>query len=294
MKISEIYAFEPIKVEHDINMAIEAIKDIIHSNNDYVSFELESVIQIWEDSYKNEAMIDKDRFEVRIYMDESDDNGKYGARLYSIYFDGIPMMLVKNNGRYFVDYETYLTDKEQLMKFANYLIELAKNFHQEKEIEVFNPDEDINGVEVVGSYNLLSFYNPNLKPKYQIGDLVWAWVPENHLKYDFSDDYHGYVLTKVRITNVSPFNPQSTYFGSQRERGWHVSEDRSFSHIMQLYPMDEGFAGIGCDFNDSLIVGKVNAIPMPEIAINNQVDEQGFLKPGYKITIDDILDSKMA
>jgi hypothetical protein len=147
MKISEIYSFDPIKVEHDINLALEAIKDITRSNNDSNSFELESVIQAWQDYYQNAELIDNSRFEVRIYMDESDDNGKYGARLYSVFFDGIPMMLVKNNGRYFVDYETYLTNKEQLMKFANYLISLAKNFHQEKEIEVFDANEEFKDIE---------------------------------------------------------------------------------------------------------------------------------------------------
>lgn len=288
MKISEIYAFTPIEIKHDMDLIIASFKSCLQENYQSHNFELESVVQAWEDSYEHEHMIDKNRYSIHMYMDESDNNGKYGARLFSIYFENTPIMLVKNNGRYFEDYESYLTNKDQLQKFVDYLLKLAKEFSEKEEIKTVSAEEEIADIEFVGDYNLFDFYNPSMETKYKEGDLVWGWVKENHLKYEFSDDFIGYVLTKVKINKVNKFNPSSTYYGNQCERGWSKTEDRSFSSKMQLFTIDEKFFGIGCELNDSIIVGKVDEIPMPKMAINNFVDAEGFLNPGYKMLWEDI------
>lgn len=115
-------------------------------------------------------------------------------------------------------------------------------------------------------------------------------VPENHLKYSFSDDYQGYVLTIVKINNVTEFKSVDTYNGSQRERGW---DDIGNGQKMKLYSLNEKGVGIGCSLNDKLIVGKFGEIPEPKFAIKNFVDSKGFLPNSYKIELETILRKKL-
>jgi hypothetical protein len=288
MKISEIYQLEPIAVKQDLGLIIESMKAIVENNYNSRYFELETLVLAWENAFEYEHKIDKNRYAIHMYMDESDDYDKYGARLFAIYFENIPMMLVKNHGRYFDTYEAFITNKKKLEEFVSYMNSIAKEFNKEKEITTFSEDEDIVGVEVINSYSLFDYYNKDLNQKYQIGDLVWAWVPENHLVYSFAEDYVGYVLTKVKISRFNKFNPVDTYHGSQYERGWHYLEKKEFSRKMQLHTTEQKSVGIGCSCNDSLIVGKVEDIPMPKMAINNFVDKDGFLNSDYKVLMEDI------
>lgn len=275
MKPNELYALQPIEVDYDFdNLSSALLSTYTKDGRDYT---FKAVLeQINSEGYelKNEISEEK-RIETRFYMKEGDGD-KWGGNLYSVYFDNQPLMVVKNDGRYYSDYDTYITDLELFSKLEEY-IQSKINLVIDNNPSSYNPDEDITNLETVSSYNLNDHYKADLVPQYKEGDVVWAWVEENHLKYSFSDTCKGYVLTKVEIGKVYPFKPLETYYGSQIERGW-----KSYDSSREMV-LNASSNGIGCSFNDNLIVGKVDEIPMPTLAINNFVNEKGELPSDYKM-----------
>lgn len=275
MKPNDLYALKPIKVDYEFNDLSKALMSTYtEGGRDYP---FKAVLeQIDSEGYELKEQISAEkRIETRTYMEEGDGD-KWGGVLYSIYFDNQPLMVVKNDGRYYSDYDTYITDLELFGKLEEY-VKSKISLVVDNNPAVYKADEDIPDLEQVSSYNLFDHYQPDLVPQYKEGDIVWAWVVENHLKYDFSDDWKGYVLTQVEIKTVYPYKPLETYWGTQIERGW---ENYSNSREMVL---NAPHNGIGCALNDNLIVGKVDEIPMPSLAVNNFVNEKGHLPPDYKM-----------
>lgn len=275
MKPNEIYALNPIKVDYDFNDLSKALMSTYTEEGKEYPFKA-VLEQINSEGYElKEQISEEKRIETRTYMDEGDGD-KWGGILYSIYFDNQPLMIVKNDGRYFSDYDTYITDLNLFNKLEEYVTSKI-SMVVDNNPAVYNPDEEIPDLEQVSSYNLNDYYAADLIPEYKEGDVVWAWVPENHLKYGFADDYKGFVLTKVEIRNVYPYKPLDTYFGNQIERGWE-----NYSNCSEMV-LNAPHNGIGCALNDTLIVGKVDEIPMPDFAVNNFVNEKGRLPPDYKM-----------
>lgn len=273
MKPSDIYALTPLEIDYDFNYLSNALLSTYTTEGKQYPFKA-VLQQIESEGYEVREEIEKEkRIETRTYMNEGDD--KWGATLYSVYFDGQPLMIVKNDGRYYNDFETYLTDLEVFNKLEEY-VKSKISLTVDNNPAIYNSEEDIPDLEQVNSYNLFDYYAVGLQPQYKEGDVVWGWVPENHLKYDFADDYKGYVLTKVKITKVSPLKPVETYWGSQIERGWGKEDTNKMI-------LNAQHSGIGCSLNDNLIVGKVDEIPMPTLAINNFVNEKGQLPSDYKM-----------
>lgn len=268
MKPNEIYALTPISTSNQFSSVASALQSIsTNTGKDHILIALLDNVRYEID----EAITEENRFEVRTYMEEGDD--KYGANLYAVYFDSKPLMIVHNNGRYYGDYMSYLTNEKLLNEVTDYII--SKVPVEETHPGVYDPNEEIEGLEQVGDYNLHDYYVTDLKPQYQKDDLVWAWVPENHLLSGYSQNYKGVVLTQVVITQVYSNKPKETYWGMQPQRGWDQE-----SHTMVLNAKN---CNMGCSLNDKTIVGKVSDIPMPDLAINNFVDEKGYLPETYKM-----------
>jgi hypothetical protein len=289
MKLKDLYSLPPISVEHNFSLAYEAIRDLARESSRDPVYKLESFVNtIGNSRYGLDEKIDSARFQINMYMDEGDD--KYGARLYTVVFDGVPIMMVKNNGRYYDDYNAYLSNEKQLYALIDYIYTLVDVEENSGKPEVISEEQDIADLTEVGNYELFDYYDNTFEPKYKMDDLVWAWVPENHLRYDFSDDYQGYVLTQVRITDVNKFKRLDSYHGSQRERGWDQS---GVGSKMKLYKLNEKGVGIGCSLNDDLILGKVGEIDEPKFALKNFVDSKGFLPKSYKMELNTILRKKL-
>ena len=61
------------------------------------------------------------------------------------------------------------------------------------------------------------------------------------------------------------------------------------NNSMKMQFVENVMRGIGCTLNDSMIVGLVNEIPMPEKAINNFINTDGYLNESYQMTIENCI-----
>jgi len=276
MKLKEIFELTPIEKNHHSDRVISALKQL--TSKDGKELLIAKLLNSFE--LIDEKDLDNDkRIENRVYLNEGDD--KYGARLFSVFFDNMPVMVIKNNGRYYEDHECYIANSLAYEKLENYII---SNLKIENTPEKHLLEEDIVDLEVVGDYDLKNHYVKDLNPKYAIGDRVWAWVEENHLKQSYSNDYKGYILTQVEVKTISEFDPIKTYGGVQCERGW--SKNNAYTMILG----SEIISPIGTQFSDEVIVGKVSDIPMPKFAINHFIDENGVTDKNYQVTLDNLID----
>ena len=164
----------------------------------------------------------------------------------------------------------YLSEKFQ--KFSEKIENSVVIDNKKVKIENFNP---FSIKSTVRTSNLKQQQNS----KYKVGDIVWGWVKENHLNYE-----DNYVLTKVKIIMVNKFKSSDTYFGSQINRRWGEDE-----YSMKMQFVENVMRGIGCTLNDSMIVGLVDEIPMPEKAINHFIDKNGYLNESYSMTSQDCM-----
>lgn len=286
MKLKDLYSLPPASTNYRFELAFEAIKSLARQNSGNPVYKLEMFCNAVENFvYSLYDKINQTRFQINMYMDEGDD--KYGARLFTVVFDGVPIMMVKNDGRYYDDFAAYLSNEKQLYALTDYILSLVEVSADMGTPDIVSEDEDIADLTLVNSYELFDYYDHTNQPKYKKDDLVWAWVPENHLKYNFSDDYKGYVLTKVLITDVAKFNKANTYHGSQRERGW--DNNKIGVNTMKLFPFNVTGVGIGCSLCDELILGLVSEIPEPKFALKNFVNSKGYLPDSYKIELATIL-----
>lgn len=282
MKPQELYALTPIEVNYHFNYVQKALARV--NDSEGYSVPLADLCSNDIDYEKTSILEEEKRFKIHFYMNEGDD--KYGAILYGVYFDNEPFMIVKNNGRYYEQFDPYVTDLDVYHKAEKFLIDFVFN-QPEKMPDIAHADVDIDDLHIIDNYNLHDHYDANLKPAYEHDDEVWAWVDENHLKYHFSADCKGYVLTKVIIKRITPFNPLETYWGQQSERSW--SDDmQNRQMILKTNENKMGFGGVGARLNDTMIMGKVSDMIMPVYAVNNYVNEKGELPQDYCIKIEQV------
>lgn len=173
MKLKDIYKLQPMSVSHDFNLAFQAIQDLARSNSGDICYKLDQFCHSVED-FIYQLNIDTCRFQINMYMDEGDD--KYGARLYTVVFDGVPIMMVKNNGRYYDTFNAYLSNQQQLYIFLDYIYSLIDADENLGKPEVVSEDEDIAELTKIGDYELFNYYDQNNNPQYKKNDLVWAWA----------------------------------------------------------------------------------------------------------------------
>lgn len=95
MTPNELYALEPIKVFFSYGLLVDAITNTsTEGGKDYPFVQL-----LKENKYNAQKIVEKEsKIELKTYMEQGDDDGKYGAHLFSIYFDNEPFAIVKNNG----------------------------------------------------------------------------------------------------------------------------------------------------------------------------------------------------
>jgi hypothetical protein len=276
MKPQELYALQPIEVNYHFNYVQKALAQV--NDSEGYAVPLAELFSRDIDYDQISVLEEKKLFKIHFYMNEGDD--KYGAILYGVYFNDEPFMVVKNNGRWYEQFDPYVTNLEVYHKAEKFLVDFLFN-QPEKLPSIYHDDMDIDDLHIIDNYNFHDYYDANLQAQYQVGDEVWAWVSENHLKYSFANDYKGYVLTKVVIGRIKPFSPDETYWGQQVERGW----DDNRAMVLKL---DGQKGGVGATFSDALIVGKVNEIDMPKHAVNHYVNEKGELPDNYAIKLEQL------
>lgn len=283
MNLKEIYALPPVKTENNIGLMISGLKDYGSTGSSKLHLEVANLMSnelLETDEF--EKAFNKENVECHFYLDESDSNQKWGARLFTVFYKKQPLMLVKNYGRYFSEYYAYISNEKLLKEVLVDIVESIKALDvEDKETQIYDENENIEDLELVNSYALFDYYDPTLKEKYKVGDIVWGWVKENHLNYE-----DKYVLTKVKIHNVYKFQRSGTYWGVQMNRTWTKTEDNT---PMKMQFVEELPHGIGCTLNDSMIVGLVDEIPMPEKAINHFIDKNGYLNESYSMTSQDCM-----
>jgi hypothetical protein len=98
---------------------------------------------------------DSDKLEVRIYKD-FDFDGRRFWRLASIWYDGQPVMIIRNAGREGDDHVSrFVTDRARYIEMVAHILSLQKVKEDEINDEDFvDPDEEVT--------NLLEFYGNSL------------------------------------------------------------------------------------------------------------------------------------
>lgn len=153
------------------------------------------------------------RVELRFYADV-DFDGRRVWVLFSVWFDGKPVMICQEAGREGSDHRaTFVTDLETYKALSAYIVTLYDN-EEDDDDDSFDPNDDIPDLTEFYNRNLSEFYDPKgVNPKYKVNDIVMAKVPKNHLVYD-----KKFIITRVKIKRVMPFNPAETYYGIQLDR----------------------------------------------------------------------------
>lgn len=132
MKPVDLYSLKPIKVDNDI--------DQLDSHMAEVDF---FVIDAEEDK----------RIELRYYADEYMD-GIRGWALFSVWFDGSPVMVCQEAGRDNEDHtKKYITDIDKYIELTRYLFSLY-NYSELVPEDIHDPEKDIK--------DLTSFYGGSL------------------------------------------------------------------------------------------------------------------------------------
>lgn len=215
------------------------------------------------------------RFKVNVYAESSDD--KYRIIIGVVFFDNKPCIGYTISGRYGSDVDTYPFDKELFEQAIEYLKsflepETPPDFMFKSPQEVKIPDE-------LGGHHTADYFEPDFKSEYKVGDEVWVWVLENHLKYQFSEGYKGYVLVKAEIDRFKTHAFWDTFHGSQKDRFWERNGFKAGAR-MQYQPGK----GMGCYISEALILGKVSDIKEePDMSFYKQVDKEGFLPSDYLV-----------
>ncbi len=279
--IAQIYSFTPVKTEfNNIDYLAEMVKDLTRSDKPYTNQIVAGFAahflydsnewQVAESMNKHKT--DSKRLSFNWVLDEQGDNGKYPSAIFYVSFDNNPFMLGHRSGRYGSDYNVWLTDESILTTVVTWITENFLNPEDGVNLEVSETDVDIEGIDCVGYANLFDFYAPEneaaklAKPD----DLVWAWVEENHLKWDTR-----YVLCLCKILKVNPRLKKTPY--TARVLNYYWGNDS----IREKEFKSDNSGCIHAHFNDAYIE-QIGDFPVPEMAINNMVDENGkLLKPAF-------------
>ncbi|QST02148.1 hypothetical protein IMZ31_22105 (plasmid) [Pontibacillus sp. ALD_SL1] len=153
---------------------------------------------------------------IKVYVDYSFD-GRRSWKLASVWFDEQPVMVVQNAGREGDDHSArFITSKELFSKMVEYIESLS----EEEETcvgDLYNEDEDVEGLDAFYDHRLSDFYDPDFVPAYIKGDVVEAVVAVQK-EYGYIFDHTPMVKKKVRILDVDKGNPYDTYRYEEVER----------------------------------------------------------------------------
>ena len=188
--------------------------------------------------------------EIHYYIDESFD-GERGLALFSVWHMGRPFMICQEAGRGNRDcMDRYITDAKV---FSEFLVYVASLLPQEAP-EALNPDMDIPALDEYHGCKTSDFYDPNLKPKFKVGDIVQARVLEDHLRDACAFEKAKWITTRCKVVRVNPFNPAHTYDLMQMDRRWETQEEvkaRGGNRAEMVSKPNEG--SVGATGNDSTV-----------------------------------------
>lgn len=146
-------------------------------------------------------------------------DGRRVWNLSTVWFDGNPVMVIQEAGREGDDHVAdYVTDKERYREMIQYLRSLEE---EDDNYSFLEPDKDEPNLTSFYGHELSDFYDPDFKPKYNIGDIIEVEVPENSLSWWNSE----YIKVKAEILNVYD-NPYDTYRLREIERKIHYGNFR--------------------------------------------------------------------
>lgn len=181
--------------------------------------------------------------------------------------------VVQNSGRWGDEYTTFLTDTTLFAEVEEYIKSKLPPVNTLP--DSCDPDADLTQLNEINGYPISDYYEHDLNPKYKVGDIVWAWTKENNSVSNYDESNKGYVLTRIKIDKLSPNHPYETYGGSQIDRYYEpLKRDVIFKENS-----DRPYYAY---LNDRLIIGKVEEMPIPSLAINYFVNEEGKLPESYK------------
>jgi hypothetical protein len=223
MKIGKLLASPPVKTTHDL-----------------YDMERHMGIEMWDfpDDAKNTEV------EMRYYVDECFD-GERGFEIVSIWFKGQAVMLSTRGGRGLSDTEDQAIIDDALYNAMHRYLDSLKKEDLEH-LAIVDLDSNYDDLNFEYAQNTLhTFYNPEgVNPKYKVGDVVIAKVPENHLQFGSPA-----IETRVEIIEVRKYNPINTYSGVQLDRRWGDGK------LAREMITDVGNGGIGAHFPEKHVVG---------------------------------------
>ena len=141
--------------------------------------------------------------ERRWYVHHVYNNGDSVDELYSIWFDGEPVMVVCD---WESNYREFITNESTYLKLKEY----AESFLVVPKLKIHNENEEIS--DLTELYNKMQeYYNPNgVNPKYKVGDIVMCEFDYPRVLSDETKDIKTF---RVLINQIFPYNPCRTYNG---------------------------------------------------------------------------------
>jgi len=224
MKPNDVYGWTPISQTTDLWRISGSFEDVYI---DYIQDGLNT------------------RILVKKYVNEEIDLRSF--EFFSVWLDDRPFMIIERAGRGGDDYyETYITDFKAYTDAGVYLRSLYYEDEHNKPT-VMDPAKDIPDLGVFYQNDVRNYYNPDgVDPQFEVGDVVIARVPENHLNYK-----KKMIETPVVINQVDRLNPTFTYHGIQPCR--KIKEGTKTFNGYTDCPFGEG--SIGAHFSDGEIIG---------------------------------------
>jgi len=188
----------------------------------------------------------RNRFiEVRYHVD--DFSGHSYTVIFSVWFKGKPFMLCRND-RYC---SRYVTHKAVYADFVAYVTTLLPPKRPKRVADFVDPETDIPDLDKVNGFDISKCYNPNLVPKFKVGDIVMACVPEQYSL----DQSKKTIWTRCRIEWITPCDPKLTYLLLQLDRRFKKKKDPSESSEIVI---DIGNGTLDCEHGNDQTVRALN------------------------------------
>lgn len=238
------------------------------SRFDYLATMLNQLQDVNSPEFEIEAAT---RFRRNEHVALGDD--KWGITVGVLLFDNQPFIGFTQSGRYQEEYTTYLFDKNLWTSFVAFIKDCVEKYCEnavdsENELLFSVPAATVLP-DTVGNYKLDDEFNLNGVAEYEPGDLVWAWVVENHLTYNSK-----YVLVKVELKTVNPMRKHEQY------HGWQLDRTYCPEHPSRYFVKK----GQSMGATPVYILGKVADMPEPEESAYNLIDEN----TSYTLTLDEL------
>lgn len=250
--------------------ACRIVKDICnqHRRFDHFSAMMDQLAQLDSADFEVEAA---KRIRRNDHVSLGDD--KWGITAGVLHFDNQPFIGFTQSGRYQEEYTSYLFDENLWNNFFVFVKECIEKYCEkstepEDNLNVARPENTVLP-DRIGNYCLDDEYDLSGVAEYAEGDLVWAWVAENHLMYDTK-----YVLVKVEIRTVNSKRKYEQYHGWQQDRSY--CPDHPSRYFIKK--------GESMGATPVFILGKVSDIPEPEENAYNLIDEN----TSYTLTLEEL------